>query len=123
PTHRFALGLDRPTYYSVPSATARLAPDGVAVVHVMKYLGSGLGAPAQEVEAELESVLDRLQPGWRGLVVARRFLPGMLVAPALPRADEGGLAGRPDVADAGPEGVFLARDWVGPHGPLAHPPG
>jgi phytoene dehydrogenase-like protein len=119
PGLRFALGLDRPTYYSVHSATARLAPDGIAVVHVMKYLGSHSTTPATEVAAELEGDLDRLQPGWREAVVARRFLPGMRVASALPRADEAGLAGRPDVDAAGPAGVFLAGDWVGPHGQLA----
>jgi phytoene dehydrogenase-like protein len=119
PAHRFALGLDRPTYYSVHSAAARLAPDGVAVVHLMKYLGNCPSARAPEVETELEADLDQLQPGWRGLVVARRFLPGLLAASALPRADEGGLTGRPDVGAAGPAGVFLAGDWVGPHGQLA----
>lgn len=119
PKNRFALGLDRPTYYSVHSATARLAPEGVAVVHVMKYLGSDSTARPTEVEAELEAELDRLQPGWRDRVVVRRFLPRLLAASALPRADEGGLAGRPDVGDAGPAGVFLAGDWVGPQGQLA----
>ena len=41
PEHRFALGLDRPYYYSVHSAAAKLAPEGVAVVHLLKYLRHG----------------------------------------------------------------------------------
>ena len=41
PPRRFALGLDRPYYFSVHSAAARLAPEGISVVHVMKYLREG----------------------------------------------------------------------------------
>jgi phytoene dehydrogenase-like protein len=117
PEHLVAFGLDRPLYYSVHSASAKLAPDGVAVIHVMKYLGND-AAPAEAVGAELEGVLDRLQPGWRGHVVERRFLPGMTVAHALPRADEGGTSGRPGVELPERPGVFLAGDWVGPDGQL-----
>ena len=50
--------------------------EGVAVVHVMKYLGTDTNASSQAVEQELESFLDQLQPGWKEHVVARRFLPG-----------------------------------------------
>ena len=75
----------------------RLAPEGVAVVHVMKYLGNDAVHPAQGPEAELESFLDELQPGWRECILARRFLPGMtshtayrvparMVCPAGPRS-------------------------------------
>ena len=49
----------------------------------------------------------------------RRFLPGMTPAHALPRADEGGLAGRPGVTQSGVPNVLLAGDWVGPRGMLA----
>lgn len=121
PEQRVAFGLDRPLYASVHSAAARLAPEGVAVVHVLKYLrtdAEDAGGPAG-VEAELESYLEQLQPGWRSEVIERRCLPGMTVAHALPRADEGGLAGRPGVAAARVPGVFLAGDWVGPEGWLA----
>jgi phytoene dehydrogenase-like protein len=119
PEVRFALGLDRPYYYSVHSAAARLAPEGVAVVHVMKYLGGDATEPGEGVERELEGLLDRLQPGWRGYVRQRRFLPSMTVAHALPDAASGGLAGRPGVEVAGRPGVFLAGDWVGAEGMLA----
>ena len=117
PRDGFALGLDRPLYYSVHSAAARLAPAGVAVVHAAKYLGAD--DPAGDAGGELEALLDRLQPGWQGHVVARQFLPRMTVTHALPRADEGGLAGRPGVAAAGRPNVWLAGDWVGGRGQLA----
>jgi phytoene dehydrogenase-like protein len=119
PENRFALGLDRPLYYSVHSAAAKLAPEGVAVVHVMKYLGNDTSASSQAVELELERLLDQLQPGWKAHTMARRFLPGMTVAHGLPRAHEDGLLGRPAVAVPERPNVFLAGDWVGPLGMLA----
>jgi phytoene dehydrogenase-like protein len=106
-------------YFSVHSASARLAPEGVAVLHVMKYLGASRESPAEEVEAALEGFLESLQPGWRALVVGRQFLPGMTVSHSLPRADDAGLAGRPGVDAEDQPGVFLAGDWVGPEGMLA----
>ena len=76
PRQRFALGLDRPFYYSVHSAAAKLAPEGISVVHVMKYLATtDASSPAESIEQELEGCLDRLQPGWRSHTVARRYLP------------------------------------------------
>jgi hypothetical protein len=119
PDQIVAFGLDRPLYYSVHSASARLAPEGIAVLHVMKYLGSDPESPPRGVERELEAFLDTLQPGWQGHTVERRFLPGMTVAHALPLAAEGGLAGRPGVALPERPGVFLAGDWVGDAGMLA----
>jgi len=116
---RFALGLDRPLYFSVHSSAARLGPEGVAVLHLMKYLRCDDRQPAAQTEAELTALLDQLQPGWQSRLVARRFLPKMVVAHALPRADEGGLAGRPEVSVAERSNVFIAGDWVGPAGMLA----
>jgi phytoene dehydrogenase-like protein len=118
PGNRFALGLDKPLYYSVHSAAAKLAPEGIAVVHLMKYLGDD-DSPAEVAEREMEALLDRLQPGWRECTVARRYLPGMTVANDLPRADEGGLSGRPAAAIRECPDVFLAGDWVGSEGLLA----
>jgi len=117
PRHRFALGLDEPFYMSVHSAAAKLAPEGVAVVHVMKYLAPD--DSTDDVESEMEAHFDRVQPGWRKHVLKWRTLPNMLVAPDVPQAAAGGLAGRPGVDAAGIPGVFIAGDWVGPHGQLA----
>jgi hypothetical protein len=40
PRRTFALGLDEPTYLSVHSKTAKLAPEGAAAIHVAKYLST-----------------------------------------------------------------------------------
>jgi hypothetical protein len=60
PAQRFALGLDQPFYYSVHSAAVKLAPDGIAVLHVMKYLRDGANTSGELSERELEGCLDRL---------------------------------------------------------------
>ncbi len=73
----------------------------------------------RDIEAELEGLLDGLQPGWRALTIARRFLPGMTVANSLPCAEEDGLRGRPEVTVPGLPNIFLAGDWVGSEGLLA----
>lgn len=118
PSALFGLGFDRPFYFSVHSATARLAPAGGALIHVMKYLGA-THPDAHAAERELEVVLDLLQPGWRAVLRERRYLPSLTVAHALPTAQQGGLAGRPKPEDTGVRGVFIAGDWVGGEGLLA----
>lgn len=117
PEARFALGGDEPLYFSVHSAAAKLAREGVAVVHAMKYLGAEQASAADE--AQLERLVDRLQPGWRDEVIVRRTLPNMTVTHALATAATGGLAGRPAVAVPGHSRIFLAGDWVGSRGMLA----
>ncbi|WP_254509294.1 phytoene desaturase family protein [Anatilimnocola floriformis] len=117
PQHRFALGVDHAYYFSVHSAVAELGPEGLAVIHVAKYLSAGESGPV--IEQELEKFLDQVQPGWRSLVHTRRYLPSMLVAPDVPQAAVGGLKGRPAVDVLGTPGVFVAGDWVGPRGQLA----
>ncbi|MFO0947281.1 MAG: FAD-dependent oxidoreductase [Planctomycetota bacterium] len=119
PSGKFALGLDQPLYYSMHSAVARLAPDGVTVLHLMKYFRPEASESPQQVQAELEGLLDKVQPGWRSLVLRQRFLPNMCVAASVPRADEGGLAGRPAIDEMGEQNIFLAGDWVGGEGQLA----
>lgn len=118
----FALGVDQPLYVSVHSAAAKLHPAGGVVVHVAKYLPVGAdgapGAREPETERELEGALDLLQPGWRDAVVARRFLPGLVVANALVSAAGGGLPGRPGPAVPGIGGLYVAGDWVGREGLL-----
>ncbi|MDP2305270.1 MAG: FAD-dependent oxidoreductase [Pseudomonadota bacterium] len=109
PAARFVLGIDRPLYLSVQSATAKLAPSGGMVVHVAHYL-----APDEQADvAELEALADRALPGWRAQVVARRFLPALTVASgfSLASGPRPGIVARP--------GVWVAGDWVGPEGELA----
>jgi len=115
----FIVALDRPLYLSVHSLAARLAPGDGAVVHVARYLKPDERADPAAVRAELEWLMDLVQPGWRDAVVHQRFLSNMTVTHALPAADTGGLAGRPSVAVEGLPGVFLAGDWVGEEHQLA----
>jgi len=119
PRARFALGIDRPLYFSVHSGLARLAPGGGAVVHAAFYRPTGSTETHDAIEAELEATFDLLQPGWRDQVVERRFLPKLVVSNAIPTADAGGYLGR--AAEAVPEvsGLFVAGDWVGRDGCLA----
>lgn len=119
PARPFALGIDRPSYVSVHSIYARLGPG--ATVAALRYLGGPDGDPreAEALESALEAEVDRLQPGWRARLVQRRLLPRMTVAHALPTAEDGGLAGRPDPVVRAIDGLYLAGDWVGDRGLLA----
>src|SRR5260221_4948664 len=111
PEDRFVLGIDRPLYLSVHSGGAKLAPEGGAVIHVMKYLSSGDPDPGADRE-ELEALLDLAQPGWRAEVVHAQYLPRMTAAERLDMATARGTSGRPDVEGPGLPGVLLAGDWV-----------
>jgi hypothetical protein len=105
PRRTFALGIDQPLYFSVHSATAQLGPH--VVIQAAKYLGpDDRGA---ESVGEIEALVDAMQPGWRKLLVARRFLPEMTVVNALPGARA--------VLNPAPL-VWLAGDWVGEEGML-----
>ncbi|MGD2132038.1 MAG: FAD-dependent oxidoreductase [Maricaulaceae bacterium] len=116
PDRTFALGVDSPTYFSVHSNIARLAPEGGALVHVARYLGPD-EAPAPEMLAELETLLDLVQPGWREHLAAEQKLAGAVVSFDTPRAAAGGFKGRQPV-DVG-EGLFVAGDWVSDEGLLS----
>jgi phytoene dehydrogenase-like protein len=106
----FALGIDAPTYFSVHSRVVPVAPEGSVLLHALKYL------PPEDdgstAEAELESMLDTVQPGWRAEVIHRRWLPHMTVVNALP-------GHRPAVEIDGIANAFLAGDWVGDEAMLA----
>jgi phytoene dehydrogenase-like protein len=99
----------------VHSAAATLAPEGGGLVCAMKYLGEG---SAEGAQAELEAMIDLLQPGWRDHVVHARMLPQMIASNAAAEASAGGLRGRPRSQLVGVEGLLIAGDWVGPNGML-----
>ena len=113
----FALGIDRPLYFSVHSAHANLTPEGGALIHVAKYLGTSIEPKPREDQPELEEILDLLQPGWRQVLVKKRPLPSMVVSNAIVTAATGGLAGRPDVKIA--DNLYIVGDWVGKEGLLS----
>jgi len=110
----FALGVDRPLYFSVHSAYAKLAPKDGALIHVAKYLGTSIQPKPREDQPELEEFLDLLQPGWKQVLVKKRPLPNMVVSNALVTAADGGLGGRPDTKIA--ENLYIVGDWVGKEG-------
>jgi phytoene dehydrogenase-like protein len=118
PSARLALGVTRPTYLSVHSTVCKLGGDGrAALIHLMKYLPPK--DDGDESEAELEDCLDRMQPGWRDVVVERRFLPKLVTSNAIVTASAGGLAGRPGPRVPGCPGLAVVGDWVGTEGMLA----
>lgn len=110
PKRKFAIGVDDPLYLSVHSAWAQLTPKGGALIQTARYGGGE--------QAELEKLLDRVQPGWRDVVVHRRFLPAMVVSNAvLPPARGDGPARPAPVTPI--RGLYLAGDWVGEEGLLS----
>lgn len=120
PQHRrvVAFGADTATYFSVHSASARLAPDGAAMVHVSKYLEPHERAD-RTTEQELEALTDRMQPGWREALESKQFLPNLTVTHAELLASRGGINGRPAVQLDAFDNVFIAGDWVGARGQLS----
>lgn len=119
PNVTFALGLDDPLYYSVHTAAARLGPEGQALIHVAKYLPTGETSSFQDIQKELESWLDLLQPEWRKVLVHKRFLPNMVVSHWLTTVEQKGTAGRPGPEVLDIPGLFVVGDWVGKEGLLA----
>jgi len=119
PQATFALGIDAPLYFSVHSAYAALAPSGGATIHVAKYLDPNHPGEAKANERMLEALLDEMQPGWREVLVERRFLPQMTVCHGLVSAAMHGCAGRPGPAVPGTNGLYVVGDWVGSQGLLA----
>jgi phytoene dehydrogenase-like protein len=112
----FALGIDQPTYFSIHSATARLAPSDSALLHAARYLAPG-EAPTPAHLQVLEAMTDLLQPGWRAVEVKRQRLAGMVVAHDFPGFEVRGQRSPATVQDA--PGLFLAGDWIGSQGMLS----
>jgi phytoene dehydrogenase-like protein len=119
PKRLFAIGVDRPLYYSVHSATAKLAPEGQATVCLARYLGADERPGREELETEFHGLLDALQPGWRERVVTRKLLRELIVAHDLPQSALGGFSGRTAGPVTGIANLHLAGDWIGPEGMLA----
>ena len=114
---RIFFGLDEPLYYSVHCPPARLAPEGHAVAHALRYLGSSDPTPA-EARAQLEAHVAAAGVAASDIVTSR-YLHRMVASYAIPVAANGGLAGRPGSAIDGCPRIFVIGDWVGPDGMLA----
>jgi phytoene dehydrogenase-like protein len=119
PERSAAFGIDRPLYFSVHSAVAAVAPPGGALLHAAAYLDPDVPLDADATRAELEALVDRLQPGWRDRLVDVRWLPSLTVAHALPTANQHGKGARFETRVVELPGVYVAGDWVGPDGHLA----
>lgn len=115
PEHRFVLGLDQPTYFSVHGPPASMAPEGKAAAVAMKYLPVAEKTTVEQDRADLEGVATA---AGATAVLGDRFLRRMTVTHGIPLASQGGLAGRPGVAVDRRPGVYLAGDWVGETGLL-----
>ena len=116
PDRNFTLGLDRPLYLSVHSASgAALAPAGGALIHLARYLAPDETPQRDAMRASLESLADEVQPGWRELLVHQRLMPAMTVSHGLPSH----RGPRPSARVAEVPGLWLAGDWVGERGMLA----
>jgi phytoene dehydrogenase-like protein len=114
PSPGYVLGIDAPLYATTQGPPARQAPEGQAVVGVLRYgaRSAELDRPELDAQRRLCGVAD-------DDVVFERFLASMTVAGSFPRAEAGGMRGRPTTADTGTPGIHLAGDWVGPDGLLA----
>lgn len=114
PSRRFLVGIGTPLYLSTHSPPANLAPEGISVVHVMRY-GS------RSADEDRAALWDHAAAAGirREDVVAQRFLRRMVVTGGIPVASAGGAPGRPPVTVSGADGVFVAGDWVGAEGLLA----
>lgn len=109
------LGIDEPLFLVAQSEAARIAPEGQALVHLLRYHE---GPPDEEpaaMRSRLEAFMDQLQPGWRQVLLHARFLPAAPVASLL---DEPGRR-RPVSEVLEMPGLHLAGDWVGEEGWLA----
>lgn len=102
-----AYGLGEPTYAVVHSASARLAPEGGALVHCLWYEPDL--RPEVDHRARLEAVLDMAQPGWRDEVVEVKAGRQLVVAHDRPRP--GATSGTPTIATDLPR-LFVAGDWI-----------
>lgn len=116
PRANFALGMTEPTYFSVHSSTARLAPEGGMLAHIARYLAPD-ERPRADSETELEGLADVFLPCWRSVEVRRQRQVGMIVAHDIPSWSAQGRRARGQFTNA--PGLFVAGDWVGDEGMLA----
>ena len=114
PARGYVVSLDEPLYGTVQSPPARQAPDGGAVIGVIRYGARNANDDRASLQAHLEQVGVH-----EADIVTQRFLARMIVSSVMPRAATSGLAGRPTMTASGLPRVFLAGDWVGPDGVLA----
>ncbi|PJN54860.1 hypothetical protein PAEVO_15810 [Paenibacillus sp. GM2FR] len=108
--NRFAvLGVDQPIYFGNQSKFTRLSRDGTSVVSIIKHNGTG-GTDAKADERFLEQMMDLIQPGRRKELVARQYLPNMVVAHDymhIGREDRFPSPAVPEIT-----GLYVAGEWA-----------
>lgn len=119
PENHFALGIDSPTYLSVHSFFAKLAPSGGTMIHLSKYLSHSNHESPKDIRSELEEIMDMMQPGWRKYLIKERFLPSMTTSNAILTASQNGFGGRPSPQINEVKNLFVVGDWIGHEGWLA----
>ncbi|ADU29536.1 phytoene desaturase family protein [Evansella cellulosilytica] len=107
PKQIFSMGIEDALYFSVHSASARLSDQGNHIIHVLKYLSPDVNINSKEIKSELESFLDKIQPGWQEYKVNSRFLPQLIVNQRLPK-----IGDEKKLESTGIPGLFLAGDWA-----------
>jgi phytoene dehydrogenase-like protein len=108
--------LDGPRFMSAQSVYSRVAPEGSALIIAFKQLDSRYPGDPHEDERDLEDLLEAAQPGWRGVLVRRQYLPRIEAVGTLPTARDGGFTSRPGPRVPGLDNLYLAGDWVGAEG-------
>lgn len=108
--------MDQPRFLSTQSLYSQVAPEGSALIYSFKQLDPSQPSDPQEDEKNLEQFLDTVQPGWRDVLVKRRYLPRINAVGALPLAKTGGFGGRPKAIVPQVAGLYLAGDWIGDEG-------
>jgi len=109
PDHFAVLGVDQPVYFVNQSKFTRLSEDGTTVVNITKNNGTG-GTDPKANERFLEQMLDLIQPGWQKEVVARQYLPNIVVAydfMNLGREDRFPGPAVPEIT-----GLYVAGEWA-----------
>ncbi|XEC95994.1 FAD-dependent oxidoreductase [Paenibacillus tarimensis] len=113
PRVQFVMGLDSPFLFTNQSRAAKLSDNGMLAVHIMKYHGPSEPDAARDM-ADLERMMDLLQPGWRKEVQVRHYLPCITVVHDY---DHISRAEAPGPAVPELPGLYVAGDWAG-HGEL-----
>jgi hypothetical protein len=116
PRANFALGITAPTYMSVHSSAASLAPEGGTMASLARYLGPGETPEVGAING-LERLADTLLPGWRSREMRRQRLVALTASHNIRRWHNGGLGADSRLTNS--PGVYLAGDWIGDGGMLA----
>ncbi|MCH5586107.1 NAD(P)/FAD-dependent oxidoreductase [Shimazuella sp. AN120528] len=107
PKHNVIYGIDQTVFLSNESTAAYLSDNGDQVIQLFKYQGAQ--TDAKKDEQNLEQVLDLAQPGWRDELVARQYLPRIVVTHDFKHMKRKVNPG-PNVPEI--EGLYVAGDWV-----------